>query len=425
MNAKQLAKLIVAVVVVVGLGMALSAYRRSSLAPEGQGIGQLLLPALPVNELQGLVITDKDGRIELSRKDGLWRVAQRQDYAADFGAIGTFLRDVAELKATQTVEIGASQYGRLSLLPADEKDKSGTEVRFVGKDGKDVAALRLGKEYQKTSSEGAQAAFMGGGGGYAAGRYILVPATKKVVLVSKPFANISSKPADWLDKEFVKISDVKDASLEENGKSLWQLKKEKAGDTLQLADLAAGEELDADKVRSVANAFSWASFADVLGAKIDPATSGLSAPKTFKATDPDGFQYTVRIGSLNQDQKYHVAVEIGFAPATERVADKDEKPEDKAKKDQEYAKKLEENGKKATALQQKLQGWVFLMDKYTLDNVLKERKDFIKEKPKAEAAPATGQAGEPKADAAVTPAPAAAPPPPPPPPPAAAPAAKP
>ena len=422
MNAKQLAKLIVAVVLVVGIGLALKAHRQSSLAPEGQSLGQLLLPALPVNDLQGLVITDKDGQLELSRKDGLWRVVQRQDYAADFGTIGNFLRDVAELKATQTVEVGVSQYGRLSLLPPDQKEKSGTEIRFVGKDGKDVATLRLGKEYQKTSEGGAEG-FMGGQGGYAAGRYILVPSAKKVVLVSKPFTTITSKPTDWLDKEFVKISDVKDASLEENGKTLWQLKKEKAGDTLQLAEpLAAGEELDADKVRSVANAFSWAAFTDVLGQKVDPAVSGLNAPKTFKAADPDGFQYTVRIGSLNKDQKYHVAVEIGFVPVTERVADKDEKPEDKAKKDQEYAKKLEENGKKATALQQKLQGWVFLMDKYTLDNVLKERKDFIKEKPKAEAAPAAGQNAEPKAEVTLAPAPAA---PPPPPPPAATPVAKP
>ena len=63
----------------------------------------------------------------------------------------------------------------------------------------------------------------------------------------------------------------------------------------------------------------------------------------------------------------------------ERTPGKDEKPEDKDKLDKEFAAKqkpLEEKLKNEKAFEK----WTYVVPKYTIENLLKDRKDFLAEK---------------------------------------------
>lgn len=379
MKSKQLLVLFGAAVIVVAVGLIVNRSRQSAWqTPAGEG-EKLVLPDFPVNDVTKFVVTDKDGTTEVAKKtDGRWRVAGRYDYPANYGTVSDFLRDLSRLQAAQAVNVGESQYGRLELLSPDKGENSGREVVFYGEGDKKLGAILLGKEHQR-KSEGAPSQF-GGGGGWPDGRYVLVPATGKVCLVSKTFSSVATKPKDWLDKDFFKIGDMKTGALTEDGKEVWRVSREKKGDDMKLVGLAEGEEQDDTDVRGIGNAFSWANFDDIADPALVPADTGMDKAKVFTATDFDGLDYEVRVGKETDDGKFHVAIAVAYNGPTERVAEDDESPEDKPKKDDEFKKKLEENKKKAADLKKRLDGWVYIVSKYTVEKVLKERKDFIKEK---------------------------------------------
>ncbi|MBT4817123.1 MAG: DUF4340 domain-containing protein, partial [Lentisphaerae bacterium] len=256
MKSKQLIILLGAAIVLVVIGLAVNKSLQSGWqtpATEGE---KLVLTDFPVNDVTKFVVTDKDGTTEIAKKtDGRWRVAGRFDYPANYGTVSDFLRDLSQLQATQNVTVGESQYGRLELLAPDKGENSGREVVFYGEGDKKLGSILLGKEHER-KSEGASPQMgmgmgMGGGGGWPDGRYILVPGTGKVSLVSKTFSSVATKPKDWLDKDFFKISDMASGALVEDGKEVWRVSREKKGDDMKLAGLAEGEEQDDTDVRSI------------------------------------------------------------------------------------------------------------------------------------------------------------------------------
>ncbi len=380
MKTRQLLYLLVGVVIVVAAGVYL--HRRNSrewLSDHGP-TGSKLLTEDDLARIDRVTVTNKDGTVELRRKEGTWRVAQRYDYPANFTTLSEFLRDLVALKGAQEIEAGPSQYGRLHLLApdADKKNETGTDVKLLDKSGKLVAELRLGKEHQKPSQEG------GPGGSWPDGRYILLPKAKRVLLVGKTFSSVEPKPKSWLDKEFFKVPDMKTGKLIKAGKTVWEVRREKKTDDMKLVGLKKDEKQDDAKVRSISTAFSWASFEDVADPALPPKETGMDKPSTFIATDFDGFEYTIKVGKKTKDDKYYFAVDVAYKGPVKRTPGKKESDEDKKKKDAEFKKTLEKNRKKAADLHKRLNGWVFIVSKYTVDDILKDRKDLLKKPEKKE-----------------------------------------
>jgi hypothetical protein len=395
MTKKQLFTIFgVAVVLVVGAALFRS-QRRSTWQGQSTG-GEVLLPSFPVNDVTAVEITGKSGTVKLERKDDGWRVAQRFDYPAGFSTLKDFMVKISELKAAQNVKVGASQYGRLQLEEPGKGDTSGTKVVFYAKDGKALQTVVFGKEHTRKSDEEAPNPMMGmmggGGGSWPDGRYLLLPESNRVVLVNDSFSSVDPDPTRWLEKEFFKISDLKDARLTEADQELWSASRDNKTADLKLAgDVPEGKEVDTGKLSSIKTAFSWASFTDVADPAAKPEDTGMDKPKVFAASDFDGFRYSVRIGKETGDSKVHVQVETAFEGATERTPEADEKPEDKQKKDEEFAKKLQENKDKAEQTNRRTKGWTYLVSKYTVDSVTKKRDELLKDKPKpAETKPAEG-----------------------------------
>ena len=407
MRKNQLVKLLIAAVVIGVIGFAVKVWKGKSWEKEDELIAKLVLPDFPVNDVQKLEITNEDGRVQLARKEGMWRVEQRHGYPADFDDISEFLRDLVDLKATQTVAVGPSQYGRLELLPPapkaegtdgaddesdddDETATTGTEVKFYAAGDKLLATLMLGKEHEKKSGASPMGGMggmgmggmggMGGGGGWPDGRFLLVPGSDEVVLVSKTFSSVTTKPKDWVEKDFFKIGDMETGKLTQGEETLWEVSREKKGDDMKLLGLEEGQEPEDSKVRSISNAFSWASFEDVVDPSLTPEETGMDNPKIFTATDFDGFTYTVKIGKENEDSKYYIAVDLEYDGPEEREPEEGESEEDKTKKDAEFKKKQDENKKKAEDSRKRVDGWVYTVSKYTVENVLKERSDLIEKK---------------------------------------------
>src|ERR1039457_7017329 len=152
MNRKQLSILIVVLVVLGIAGLVI--YQRNQTSWQGggrQGAALKLLGDLPVNDVATIVIKGGTNQLDLVKKDGLWRVKERNDYPANFSAISGFLLKAADLKAAQTEEIGASQLGRYKLLPPGPATNTAILVEFRDQNGKVIKSLLLGKTHMRKS----------------------------------------------------------------------------------------------------------------------------------------------------------------------------------------------------------------------------------------------------------------------------------
>lgn len=365
---------------------------RESWSQKGAGGAGTKVVTFPINDVTQVQIKDSSTEVNLIKGDD-WMVKERADYPANFEQVSELLRKLWDLKTVQEVKAGPSQYPRLQLVQPGQGDSAGTLIDLKDKDGKSIAAVILGKKHMNNSGGGDDP-------GFATGRYLMPLGDKaRVSLVSETFDAYEPKPERWLRKDFIKVENPKTITL--NGadeKMRWSVTRESATGEWKLADAKGDEKLDTSKVSMFGSAFSSPSFKDVVAPGTKPEETGLDKPSTLKIETFDGFTYTMEIGKV-KDEAYPVKLAVAATLKKERTPGKDEKPEDKTKLDDEFKaslKKLEDK----LAAEKKFESRTYLVEKFTLDSLLKERTALLPEK-KAEPAPAA--AAPPTTPSAATP----------------------
>jgi hypothetical protein len=389
MNRKQLIVVIVLCLVVGGLALRKSRREAGEFQSSAPQIGRKLLPDFPINDVAQIVIRQSSNELVLTRVEEDWTVRDRYGYPAKFSEVGDFLRKIWDLKAVQMEQVGPSQLSRLELLEPGKGAGSGTLLEFKDKSGKSVASVLLGKQHMR-KSEGASPSPYGGGEGSPDGRYLLVlNGPKDVAVVSEAFSEMGTTPDRWLNKDFFKVEKLKSISVTHtNAADSWKLAREAENGELKLADAAAAEQLDAGKSAPAGNALSYPSFTDVVSPEAKPDATGMDHPLVAKVETFDGFTYSVKVGNKAAGaDDYHLSVVVTADLPKERTPGKDEKPEDKERLDKEFKEKnskLEEKLKQEKSYEK----WIYLVSKWTVDPLLKLRKDLLAEK--KEEKPAAG-----------------------------------
>lgn len=383
MNKKQFLILVVLVVVLGAWG--LSRWRNQSSAFSGGGgvAGQKLLGEFDVNAVAQLAIKHGTNELLLAKKDDTWRVAQRNDYPANFGEISAFLLKLKGLKIVQTEQVGPSLLPRLELVASGTNLP--TVVEFRDTAGKALKTLTLGKTLMENSSASAGMDEFGGGGGYPKGRYVQVSGmTDSVAVISDALSDVAPDAGHWLNKNFFKVEKPKMIAVTfPEATNSWTLTRETEAGEWKLAAAKADEKLDSGKSAGVTSPFSSPTLNDVaLG--LTPEQAGLDKPTVIKISTFDGFDYTVNVGAkTNENFLLTVAVAGNFPK--ERPAVADEKPEDKTKADKEFADKLKAQQEKL-ATEAAFGKWTFQVASWTVESLLKKRSELLEDKP----APAEG-----------------------------------
>ena len=388
MNRKQLALLVVLLVVLGGIGILVQNSRNKNSDTGAAGTGQKLLgDNFPINDVAHIVIKGPTNEVNLAKKSDRWRVAERGDYPANFGQISDFLIKAAALKVVQSEEIGASQLPRMRLVPPGQGTNSGTLLELRGKDDKTIKTVLLGKK--QTSKPQGEAMPFGGDEGMARGRYVLTDNEKsRALVIADPLNDIEPRPESWLDKDFFKVEKPK--SIEVNFPAAttnsWKLTRDNEAGDWKLADAKKDEKLDSGKSSGVTSPFASPSFNDVISPAGKLEDHGLDKPTVVTVETFDGFTYTVKVGKkAAEDYPITVAVTANFPK--EPAVSKDEKPEDKAKADkawQDHQKQLDDKLKH----EKTFEGWTYLVPTWSIDQLLKERKDLLEEKKDTKAAAA-------------------------------------
>ena len=368
---------------------------------KGAAMRTLLLPALPVDDVQKIVIRDKDQSVEIAVKDGKWRIPQRSDYPAAVDKIHRVLISFLELKVAEKNVVGKSALAELNLdAPKDgATDHTGLYVEFLNGKGGTVASFVAGKNVE--SSGGANSnSFMGGPGEQRFVRVLQDDANDVYTIwtISDSLSDFQPKAEDWIDKAFVDVRKLRSAEVTTlNPADSWTAARADENTEFKMLGSKAGEDLDTAKASGLNYLLSGASFTDVLTKdKVNPDLFK-SAVKA-KLETFENFHYQVEAAPKQEGSKpesesvYYFKVKVSADIQAERKAEANEKPEDKKKRDEEFAaqkKQLEDKLAKEKALE----GWVYEVSSTTLGVILKKKGELLRDKSTEK--PAVGKNGIP------------------------------
>ncbi len=338
----------------------------------------------PINDVGKIVIQEKEGSLTLSKGAANWEVAEREGYPANAEPVVGLLRKIWDLNIVQPITIGRTQYGRLGLLdpsasetPADE---AATLLTFQDKDGKDLASLWLGKVYER--SEGRPDPFGGGMAKTDAGRYVKRGDANSVYLVGDTFSDVKTEAPEWIDKTFFRVEKIRSIEFVPAEKADgWKLERTDESGDFVLANAAADEALDTNKVASMKSAFSNPQIEDVFVGEEKGQQKTEEA--TFKIATFDGFQYEISIGEKNDLNELPLVLKVSAEWPKERKPGEEESDEEKKRLDKEFADRNESLTKKLEQ-EKRLEGHVFKVRSYIVDSIAKKRSELMEEKKEEE-----------------------------------------
>ena len=370
-----------------------------------KAVGTKIFPGLVTEEVSTIVLNGGKEEVTLEIKDGKWTVKGRDGFPANQDNIAKLVTKVGTMLISDVKEDVNEKYlSRFKLQKpgnGGKDDETGTTVTLKKADGTVVADFTVGKNIPGAMTPGS---FSNSQAQYIA----TASAAGQVLTIKEAFDyymnNVTNKA--WLDTStFFKVEKPKSVSVtsakpEDN----WTLLREKEGTDaaeLKLADPKPGEEFDTAKAGNSGGAFSTVTFADVATADVKDKT-GLDQPlRTATIETFDGFKYTIKIGkqvekpadaNAGASEEYYVTVDVE-ASLAEKMPEPVPTPED-AKKSEEEKKTAREAAEKAfaenlTKLKEKLakekalMGRTYIIAKYNVEPLLKNRADFMKDKPAA------------------------------------------
>lgn len=384
---------LILLVVIAGvlIGWAVWTLRPQS-KPELALIGSKVLPGLPINRVAKIMLTTPTDAITLAKVNGIWAVANRFNYPADFDKIANCLRQLNELKIGQVMAASQTQKGAFALLDpaqaaAARKEQVGTRIEL--RDEKDglLATLLIGKPFMRAAPQGGMAGPLAFGGDYPDGHYIQT-ADGRVLLVAKTLDRLIGDAKNWLVTEFINVADgdILNVSVTGPDRAAITLTRSKESEPFTLEGLKTEEgTLDTAKVNQMSGALNNLGFDDIAAPTLSQKESGLEHPFVFQAQTRQGQIYTLRIGNTLTNDTFdrYVKVSVDWKAPEPDVSpsikgETGTNAVDAAKISQQKANDAAKESDKAKALNDRLSPWTFILKSYRMEPLLIKRTDLIK-----------------------------------------------
>jgi hypothetical protein len=359
--------LLVAAAVLVGLaGVYLQISRSAGWS--ASKTDRSIFQNLAINDVAKIQIRSTASSVTLEKKGDEWRVAERDDYPADFEKIRDLIKSLWSLKAGQEMQVGPSQFGRLKVLAPGQGNDAGIEIDLKGEKEANIASLIVGKSVDRSDNAT---------GAAGSGRFIFNPAVKdRVYLVSEAFNSIDPlSVGPWLDKTFIVPGDLKEIDQAAwSNNAGWKVIRDDPKADWRLENPQSGEALEKSFAQSLSNFAP--SFADVRPASTSPNETGLNDPFRIRITTFDGFTYDLLLGKQGPDKTRYLQLRVSADLPSVRTPDPKEGQEDKKKKDEEFDKKLADL-KRRLEREKGFEKWVFLVPDWSLEQMLKRRNEIV------------------------------------------------
>ncbi|MBI2438605.1 MAG: DUF4340 domain-containing protein [Lentisphaerae bacterium] len=390
MKARNLILLVVVAAVLVGWAVWVL---KPPAKLESNLLGTKVLPGLPINRVNKIVLVTTNTTLTLAKVKGAWAVANRFNYPAAFDKIAESLIQLGELKVGQVVTVDEKQRGAFNLLDpsstsAGHKERSGTRLELRDENDGLLAWLLIGKPFMRGASAGGGMSAPWAFGDYPDGQYVLT-ANGRVFLVSHTLESLTPDAKNWLASEFVSESAaaLQEISVTAPQREPIKLRRPKEGESFTLQGLSAEQgALDTAKVDQLSGALNFLRFDDIADPQLSPKETGLDQPVLFEAQTSGGRTYTIRVGNTLTNDALARYLQVAFAwkaPVESKAPDKEaaEKPEGQTNAVA-AAKAGEQLAEETKELNDRLAPWIFIIKGYRLEPFLIKRADLVK-KPEA------------------------------------------
>lgn len=367
---------------------------RTKLAP-----GDKLIEALPIRDVTEVILTKGDNTTKLVRTgDETWGVVERGNYPINYELLRNLLGALSEIEVTQGYPSSSEHFGRFGLAAESEDDsEKAMRVTILGKDKKQVAEVFFGK-FSGTSRSGA--------------RFLRSASDDSgVYAVGETFPGVTASPKDWINKDFLKIDQIKAIALSAPNDpefKAWKLVRHPKTDgsdnpngQFTLEGMTSQEVMQLTSTSALRSLFSYSAFQDVLNEKEAAVTAqpDQKLKRQTTITTYDGFTYTLvfwpqkeKPQDPNADERlpavqpgYLLTIQVSADIAEKRVPGKDEakeKPEVVKARDAEFEKKKKAI-KEKLASAQAFNNRIYQISQSTISPLQKTRSDFVKvNKPK-------------------------------------------
>lgn len=351
---------------------------QKNLSQKSANIGDKLFKDLPINKISKIDLVFPNEKINLVKEKNQWLVASADNYPADFLKIYELLKDLPELKITQTFKADIDVDKRLQLVKpstdsevvsSTKESNIGTLVKFFDKDNKEIYWFIIGKNQTNT---GDKANNFGSFATGATQRFIKTKDTPKNVawLINSGFEKIHDQANQWINKDFFSVEKYKSLEvafeMNTNNDKNWKVYRENEKAKIIFDQLPEGKKLNDQDNSPIANAFSGPNFDKVskhkedLGAKI----------ATFFIETFNGFNYKIIVGNKTPEDYYPITLNV-TAKLPKKLTDKDNKD------------KLKDYNKERTRLEEKynreklLENWVFFVSEWSIAELLKSKDKLL------------------------------------------------
>lgn len=372
MTRKQFLILVGALLVLGGAGLALFWQDVAHYRASGAKIGAKLLPNLKIADIAELRLRDAKHQTTLVRKEKIWVVQERGGYPASFQEISDLLIKLAELKVTQSEQVGASLWPRLDLAGPGKGEGQGTAIEFRDAAGKTLASLVVGRKVLKRDPLNPLPAARDG---VPAGRYIRVEgAGDTVVVVSDPLNAAEADTGRWLSKDFFKAERIRTLSVgPEGGAPRWRITRAEEWGQWRFAD--GGGTLDPSAAVGAVNRLGSLAFKDVA---VDPKAEKTERPLRIVAETFDNLVYTVNLARRVEGDDYLVTFTVAGEPPKAREPEKGEKPEQKERRDKDFEESRKRLAERLAA-ERALEKWTYVVAGKELEPLLRSRAEMTAE----------------------------------------------
>ena len=377
---------------------------RTKLAP-----GEKIIAKLPIPEVTKVTLSRGKEMTTLVRSasdDQLWGVIERQNYPVNYELLRNLLGALSELEVAQGYPATSQHHARFGLAAntdgqGDDSNEA-LQITIIAQGESLIETIYLGK-YSGSSQSG--------------GRFLRLGSDEAgVYAVGETFPGVTASPRDWLNKDFLKIEQIKSIALSAPADPTfkpWKLVRQPKADgspnpdgQYQLADISENEVMELTSTNQLRNLFAYSSFQDILSKEQAASSANPDQKLKRQATisTHDGLTYIIDfwpqkdkpIDPQADDRlppvqpSYLLTVKVSAHIAQNRTPEKDEskeKPEVIKSRDADFEKKKKALEQKLAAAQI-LTGRIYQVGQSTVSPLQKQRSEFVKAKDKPTTLPA-------------------------------------
>lgn len=355
--------------------------------------GELLFPHLlpKVNEINEVVVQSHDQTVTLVAGEKIWKVKEKEGYPADVEKVKQTLIGLAELQILGPKTANPELYDRLGLQDPEQEGSLATTVTVKTSKDPEAAVVIVGNQRPAK------------GNPRMSDIYVRQPGDPQTWLVIGNLP-LETLPGDWLEKEITALPTkrVHRVTVTHPGGKTLQVSKDQPEDLdFHLDSVPAGFKVASQfNVNNVAGTLVQLSLEDVHQeeqVKFQPHAGVQAVVETF-----DGLRLHVR--TMEEGEKVYGKFSAEFDPAlippaepgpsqeetgpasdsaqseSTKESQTEEQPADQATpspKEDSVLKSPEEVQKEVMAFNQRVEGWVYELPKFRVENFSKPKQGLL------------------------------------------------